>query len=422
MTEWSKPKPASRVVLQAGAAVPAATPHAQSGVKWVEEPTEFDAILLASYGGPNGQDDVIPFLRNVTAGRGIPDERLEEVAVHYRERGGVSPINEQNLALKEALEKELVARGIDLPIYFGNRNWEPYFTEAIHQAHADAQARKTDHTEDGAKPEPTKIFALVTSAYSTYSSNRQYREDFADALEYLGLWNEVQIDKIRAFFDHPGFVTPFIEDTIAKVRELQTETPDLDLQRDVDFMFAGHSIPLTHNEVSDESDEHDPEVRGTYEQQHVAVAELIVDAVLKEFGVPEISWQSVWQSESGPAWQKWLEPDIGDAISELDESKKAIIVVPVTFLSDHMEVWWDLDNEAKEEAEGRGLIFKRVATPGTHPEFVSALVDLVEERLKGTPADQRPALTSYGPGYDVARARRAAGSGGFRASVGGLLP
>src|SRR5699024_9985582 len=162
------------------ARVPAATPAAQSGDKWIEVPTEFDAIMLSSYGGPNGQDDVLPFLRNVTLGRNIPDERLEEVAVHCREGGGSSAINEQTLALKAAIEDELKRREIDLPVYFGNRNWDPYFTEAISQGHADNQVTGR----------PTRIFALVTSAYSAYSSCRQYREDFADALEALNLWDD----------------------------------------------------------------------------------------------------------------------------------------------------------------------------------------------------------------------------------------
>lgn len=411
LTEWSKPQPSSRVVVQAGAAVPAATPEAQAGDKWVEVPTAFDAIMLSSYGGPNGQDDVLPFLRNVTMGRNIPDERLEEVAVHYREAGGISPINEQNLALKAALEDELKRREIDLPVYFGNRNWDPYFTEAISRAHED------NKVED----RPTKIFALVTSAYSAYSSCRQYREDFADALEVLGLWDDVQIDSSRTFFDHPGFVNPFIEGTLKAVAELVDENADLDLSKDVEVLFSAHSIPIKDNARSGEPNEHDYGELGAYQAQHLAVGGLVMDAVKEQYGV-DVPWKLVYQSESGPAHIPWLEPDINDYLEEVSSQRKAVVVVPATFLSDHMEVWWDLDIEAKETADEHGLGYKRVATPGIHPEFVAAMVDLVEERLNGTPAAQRQALTTYGPGYDVCRAGCCQGSGKLRAAIGGLLP
>src|SRR5690606_17983657 len=172
-------------------AVPGATAAAASGEPHVTEPTAYDAILLASFGGPEGQDDVIPFLRNVTRGRGIPEERLEEVATHYRAFGGVSPINDQNRALKAAIEAELDARGIRLPVYWGNRNWTPYVRDAVSAAH-----------EAGHR----KLIAIGTSAYSSYSSCRQYREDFAIALEETGLGGVMRIDKVRQFFDHPGFV------------------------------------------------------------------------------------------------------------------------------------------------------------------------------------------------------------------------
>ncbi|MEC8763211.1 MAG: ferrochelatase, partial [Actinomycetota bacterium] len=173
-----------------------ATPAAESGPAHVEEPVAYDALLLLGFGGPEGQDDVIPFLRNVTAGRGIPDERLEEVAHHYRHFGGVSPINQQNRDLVAALDAELRARGIDLPVYWGNRNWMPYVADAVQQLHADGHRR---------------VLALATSAYSSYSSCRQYREDLADALEATGVGEQLQIDKVAQFFDHPGFVTPFVD-------------------------------------------------------------------------------------------------------------------------------------------------------------------------------------------------------------------
>ena len=173
-----------------------ATDAASSGAEHIEVPVAYDAILLASFGGPEGQDDVIPFLRNVTRGRGIPDERLEEVAHHYRAFGGISPINEQNRALKAALEAELAARGIDLPVLWGNRNWEPFIADAVSEAKALGFS---------------KLLAIGTSAYSSYSSCRQYREDYALALEKTELGGQIQIDKVRQFFDHPGFVQPFID-------------------------------------------------------------------------------------------------------------------------------------------------------------------------------------------------------------------
>ncbi|MBN9630195.1 MAG: ferrochelatase, partial [Actinobacteria bacterium] len=183
-----------------------ATPAAASGPEHVTEPVAYDAILLAGFGGPEGQDDVIPFLRNVTRGRGIPEERLEEVAHHYRHFGGVSPINDQNRELKAALEAELASRGIDLPVLWGNRNWDPYLEDALREAE-----------ERGF----TRIIAIATSAYSSYSSCRQYREDFARVLEETGLEGTIQIDKVRQFFDHPGFVEPFIEGVKNAVAEVE---------------------------------------------------------------------------------------------------------------------------------------------------------------------------------------------------------
>ncbi len=184
--------------------MPSATPAAQAGPEHVEEPVAYDGILLSGFGGPEGQDDVIPFLRNVTRGRGIPDERLEEVSTHYRHFGGVSPINEQNRELKAALEGALAAAGVDLPVYWGNRNWAPYLDEALRAGHA-----------AGA----TRLLAIPTSAYSSYSSCRQYREDWADALEATGLQASMQIDKVRQFFNHPGFLAPFIDGVRATVAE-----------------------------------------------------------------------------------------------------------------------------------------------------------------------------------------------------------
>ncbi|MGA0567866.1 ferrochelatase [Rathayibacter sp. KR2-224] len=336
--------------------------------------TKYDAILLSSFGGPEGQDDVIPFLRNVTRGRGIPDERLEEVAHHYRHYGGVSPINEQNRLLKAALEAELARRGIDLPIHWGNRNWNPYFTDAVREAHEAGHDR---------------LLALVTSAYTSYSGVGQYREDFERALAENELTDVMSIHRIREYFDHPGFVTPFIEGVGAAVAELE----DAAARDDIHVLFVTHSIPSAAAEASG------PEFGkgGAYVAQHCAVAHAISEAAAE--GIP---WSLVYQSRSGDPRTPWLEPDINDRIADLgvDGHTKAVIIVPFGFVSDHMEVMWDLDNEAIATAEENGLRAIRVATPGTHPAFVAGLVDLIEERLDDIPVEQRPHVTDLGPWPD----------------------
>ncbi|BDI21291.1 ferrochelatase [Herbiconiux sp. L3-i23] len=383
--------------------VPAATPAAENGPEHVSEPTAYDAILLASFGGPEGQDDVIPFLRNVTRGRGIPDERLEEVAHHYRAFGGVSPINDQNRELKAALEAELERRGIDLPVIWGNRNWDPYLADAL---------------RDAAGAGHRKLIAIATSAYSSYSSCRQYREDFAMALDATGLDGTLQIDKVRQFFDHPGFVQPFIDGVRDGLDEVQRAVPGIDLATEVRLLFATHSIPSTDAAKSG------PDFRGfgeggAYAAQHLAVAEVV--AAESGRGVP---WELVYQSRSGPPSQPWLEPDINDRIEELaKDGVRAVVIVPIGFVSDHMEVKWDLDTEAVETAGEHGMIAVRVPTPGTHAAYVSGLVDLVLERRDGIPAAERPAVTSLGPWYDVCRPGCCENVRlGFKPAVAGLAP
>jgi ferrochelatase len=361
-----------------------ATPAAADGPEHVTEPVAYDAILLAGFGGPEGQDDVIPFLRNVTRGRGIPEERLEEVAQHYRHFGGVSPINDQNRELKAALEAELASRGIDLPVLWGNRNWNPYLEDAL----AEAQRRGL-----------TKIIAIATSAYSSYSSCRQYREDFARVLTESGLEGTIQIDKVRQFFDHPGFVEPFIEGVRNAVAELQERSPGLDPATEIRILYSTHSIPSTDAAKSGPAERGFGE-GGAYAAQHLAVAEVVSRAATG--GV--IGWDLVYQSRSGPPSMPWLEPDINDRIAELPAAGvKAVVIVPLGFVSDHMEVLWDLDNEAMETSEANGLLAVRVPTPGTHAKYVAGLVDLVLERRDGVPVEQRPALTDLGPWYDVCR-------------------
>jgi len=396
-----KPPHATGAYCAPGAAVCGATPAAESGPAHVEEPVAYDALLLLGFGGPEGQDDVIPFLRNVTAGRGIPDERLEEVAHHYRHFGGVSPINQQNRDLVAALDAELRARGIDLPVYWGNRNWMPYVADAVQQLHADGHRR---------------VLALATSAYSSYSSCRQYREDLADALEATGVGEQLQIDKVAQFFDHPGFVTPFVDGIrsgLEKLREHGIEKPD-----EIEVLFSTHSIPVADAERSGPRDR-DFGPGGAYAAQHTAVAEQI----MRTLG-SESPWQLVYQSRSGPPSVPWLEPDVNDAIAALPaQGRRGVLIVPLGFVSDHMEVMWDLDTEAIETATELGLVAVRTATPGTSPTYVAGLVDLIEERLNGTPASQRPRVTSLGPWFDVCRPGCCENARlGFRPALAGLTP
>ena len=389
---------------EAAARVLGATPAAASGPEHVTEPVAYDAILLAGFGGPEGQDDVIPFLRNVTRGRGIPEERLEEVAHHYRHFGGVSPINDQNRELKAALEAELASRGIDLPVLWGNRNWDPYLEDALLAAE-----------ERGFR----RIIAIATSAYSSYSSCRQYREDFARVLAETGLGGTIQIDKVRQFFDHPGFVEPFIEGVRAAVDEICERVPGIDPATEIRILYSTHSIPSTDAAKSGPAERGFGE-GGAYAAQHLAVAEVVSQSATGG----TIRWDLVYQSRSGPPSMPWLEPDINDRIAELPAlGAKAVVIVPLGFVSDHMEVLWDLDNEAMETSEENGLVAVRVPTPGTHARYVQGLVDLVLERRDGVPVDQRPALTSLGPWYDVCRPGCCENVRlGFKPAAAGLAP
>jgi ferrochelatase len=313
----------------------------------------YDALLFLSFGGPEGPDDVMPFLRNVTRGRGIPDERLAAVAEHYQHFGGVSPINDQNRALIDALEKEFAERGIDLPIYWGNRNWSPFVTDAV--------ARMRD---DGVR----SALVFATSATTSYSGCRQYREDMARGREAAGEDAPVLV-KLRHYFDHPGY----IEAHAAGVREALAELPD-DLRDEARLVFTAHSIPTRMN------DDSGPLRNGLYEKQQRETARLAAEAVRG----PGAEFDLVWQSRSGPPQVPWLEPDIVDHINALaDGGVRAVMVAPTGFVSDHIEVRWDLDNEAKEAADERGVAFVRARTAGTHPGFVTAIRELVEERLSG---------------------------------------
>lgn len=394
------PRASAAPVCGDGCRVPAATAATCAGDRFATTPVAYDAVLLLGFGGPEGQDDVIPFLRNVTAGRGIPDERLEEVAHHYRHFGGVSPINDHNRELKAALDAELATRGLDLPVYWGNRNWMPYVADALQAAHDAGHIR---------------LLAIATSAYSSYSSCRQYREDLADAVEATGLAGRVEIDKVRQFFDHPGFVTPFAEGVAAGLARLHADGFGDD---EIEILFSTHSIP---NSDADRSGppERDLGPGGAYVAQHTAVAE----AIMARLG-SACAWQLVYQSRSGPPQVPWLEPDINDAMQELPAAgRKAVLIVPLGFVSDHMEVLWDLDTEALETAADLGLAAIRTPTPGTHPAYVSGLVDLITERLDGTDPADRPHETALGPWDDVCRPGCCENKRlGFQPALAGVAP
>ena len=321
--------------------------------------TAYDALLVVSFGGPERPEDVVPFLANVTAGRGIPEERLRVVGEHYYRFGGVSPINEQNRALIAAIESDLTTRDFHLPVYWGNRNWDPFLTGTARQMSADGV---------------TRALAFFTSAYSSYSGCRQYRENLADAVSAAG---QLQVDRLGPYYNHPGFVLPFVD---ATVEALQRLAPDV---RDgARLVFTTHSLPVTLADTSGPDG-------GAYVAQHRQVATWVSDAVAERTGVTR-SWDLVFQSRSGPPTQPWLEPDVGDHVVGLHAQQvPAAVVVPIGFVSDHMEVIWDLDTQAKEQADAVGMAFVRAATPGIDPRFVTMVGDLVAERLADVPVDER---------------------------------
>lgn len=361
--------------------------------------TDYDALLLLSFGGPEGPDDVIPFLQNVTRGKNIPVARLEEVGTHYRHFGGVSPINAQNRELVAALTEELARRDLALPVYFGNRNWHPLLPETLRAM-----------VDDGV----TSALVIVTSAYASYSGCRQYRENLADAVAQAGVAECLELAKVRHYFDHPGFVEPMVENTLAALAEL----PAVD--SGTHLVFTTHSIPTASAATSGPPGWYDPDAGGAYVTQHRAVAELIADAVAARTGM-ELPWELVYQSRSGPPQVPWLEPDISDHLDSLrDAGASAAVMIPIGFISDHMEVVWDLDTEAMAHAREIGLPTVRVATVGTAAMFVSALVDLVMERLDDIPPAQRPALTRFGPSYDVCPAGCCANPRASRPALCGL--
>ncbi len=314
-----------------------------------------------SFGGPEGMDDVMPFLENVTRERNVPRERLLEVAHHYERFGGVSPINAQNRALIAALEAELEAKGPKLPVYFGNRNWHPLVTDTVRRMR-----------EDGVR----RAIVFVTSAFSSYSGCRQYREDIIRAQEAVGE-GAPEFDKLRVFFNHPGFVEPSVANLQAALERIPSGR-----RGRAHVAFTAHSVPLAM-------------ARGSaYVAQLEEASRLIAE------GAGRRDWSLVYQSRSGPPQVPWLEPDILDHMEERAAAGVTdLVILPIGFISDHMEVLFDLDVEAAEKAEELGMNMVRAATVGTAAPFIEMIRELILERMTARP--ERRALGALGPSHDV---------------------
>ena len=334
----------------------------------------YDALLLLSFGGPEQPEDVVPFLENVTRGRGIPRERLEEVGQHYFLFGGRSPINDQNRALLAAVREDLAGAGIDLPVYWGNRNWTPYLADTLREM-----------TAAGV----TRAAVLTTSAYSSYSSCRQYRENLADAVAEVP--GAPRLDRLRQYFNHPGFVEPVVDATLAALAELPSAVRD-----EARLVFVTHSIPTA---MADSSGPRG----GAYVAQHRSVAGEVVERMRQETGRRH-PHDLVYCSRSGSPSVPWLEPDVNDHLEALvAEGVPAVVMVPVGFVSDHMEVIYDLDTEAMATAERLGLPAARAATPGIDPRFVAMVRDLLVERAAAERGEQvdRRAVGALGAWQEV---------------------
>jgi protoporphyrin/coproporphyrin ferrochelatase len=322
----------------------------------------YDAFLLLSFGGPEGMADVIPFLENVLRGKNVPKERMMAVAHHYEQFGGVSPINEHNRKLIAALKPVIEESGPGLPIYWGNRNWHPMLEDTLRQM-----------AEDGVQ----RALAFVTSAYSSYSSCRQYLEDIEKARVHVGDRAPV-IDKIRVFHNHPGFV----ETNADRLQEALSAFPPQDRSQ-VEIAFTAHSIPISMHSGCD------------YQEQLRETSRLVSEAV----GHPT-NWSVAYQSRSGPASQPWLEPDICDHVRALhDKGVRELVIAPIGFVCDHMEVIYDLDTEARALCDELGIKMVRAKTAGSHPRFVQMVRELVDERVTGT--GQAVALGAFGPNPGV---------------------
>ena len=320
----------------------------------------YDALVVVSFGGPAAPDDVMPFLENVTRGRAVPRERLLEVAEHYHHFGGVSPINAQNRALVEALRTELVARGPALRVYWGNRNWHPFLADTLRRMAADGVRR---------------ALAFVTSAFASYSSCRQYLEDIARARVEVGGAAPV-VDKLRLFWNHPGFIEPMVERVEAAVNTLPAAS-----RTAARLVFTAHSIPVAMAKTS------------AYVRQLEAACALVAERL-----AGPRPWRLVYQSRSGPPAVPWLGPDIGEHLEALRaEGAEAVVVAPIGFVSDHLEVRWDLDVEAAARGKALGLTLARAETVGVHPRFIGMIRELILERTAGAP---HLALGAEGPAPD----------------------
>ncbi|HEY3393262.1 MAG TPA: ferrochelatase [Lacipirellulaceae bacterium] len=333
----------------------------------------YDALLVVSFGGPDRPDDVLPFLENVLRGRNVPRERMLEVAEHYRHFGGRSPINEQNRRLIAAIERHLAENGPPLRVYWGNRNWHPLLPDTLRKM-----------AEDGIQ----RALAFVTSPYSSYSGCRQYREDIFRAQQEVGS-SAPQVDKLRAYFNHPGFIEPMIECAEAALQQIPPQRREEAL-----LVFSAHSVPLAMAQASQ------------YEEQLREACRLVAEGIhdslsLREGAGVREPWHLVYQSRSGSPRQPWLEPDVGDFIEQQHghSALKDVVVAPIGFISDHMEVLYDLDTELAQRCERLGINMVRAATVGTHPRFVQMIRELVIERISDVP--QRLSLGRFGPSHDV---------------------
>ncbi len=330
--------------------------------KYDDAAHEYDAVLVMSFGGPDKEEDVVPFLQNVTRGRNIPEERLKEVGEHYYMFGGKSPINEQNLALIDALKEELAEHGPDLPVYYGNRNWHPMIEDTMRQM-----------KEDGVK----RAIAFFTSAYSSYSGCRQYRENIMRAQEAIGE-GAPEFDKIRVFYNHPGFINPMVE----SVQTALTEWDEGERDK-VHLVFTAHSVPMGMARNS------------AYEAQLKEACRIVAeDSLGRE------DWVLVYQSRSGPPQVPWLEPDIVDYMEKINEQGvKDIVIIPVGFISDHMEVMFDLDTEARQAADEMGMKMARAGTVHMTKPFVQMVRELIVERMTENP--ERAVLGKRPPNHDI---------------------
>jgi protoporphyrin/coproporphyrin ferrochelatase len=321
----------------------------------------YEAVLILSFGGPEKPEEVIPFLENVLRGRGVPRERMLEVAEHYYHFGGKSPINDQNRELIAALERELGEHGPKLPVYWGNRNWHPFLTDTLRKMQSDGVRR---------------ALAFTTSIFSSYSGCRQYLEDIERSRAEIGE-AAPEVHKLRSFYNHPLFIQAEVD----RVRAVFDQIP-AERRTAAQTFFTAHSVPVAMAESSD------------YRTQLKESCRLIAEAM----GIA--GWRLVYQSRSGPPGQPWLEPDIGDVLREM-QAPADIVVVPIGFISDHMEVLFDLDTEARAIADERGLHMVRAATVGVHPAFLEMIRELIRERMGSCPAR---AIGKYGPNHDVCEA------------------